>query len=111
MEIDKETFETARAGVFAAGCVVRGKAMVVRSAADGKEAAACISQFLQGAPIRNPGRPFSSRMGRVRDDEMTRFLEGTPEIERDTPAEDHEFTAESAGEQSHRPYQTILPGW
>ncbi|MFV1968086.1 MAG: FAD-dependent oxidoreductase, partial [Pirellulaceae bacterium] len=91
VDVEKETFQTARAGVFAAGCVVRGKAMVVRSAADGKEVAACIAQFLQGGPLRSPGKPFSSRIGRVRDDEMQPFLEAAGPVERETPPADDAF--------------------
>jgi NADPH-dependent glutamate synthase beta subunit-like oxidoreductase len=102
VEVNKDTFETARPGVFAAGCAVRGKAMVVRSAADGKEVAACIAQFLQGQPLRNPGKPFSSRIGRVDGDEMERFLEGAGDAKRETPPANDEFTSDAAAGQSHR---------
>ncbi len=71
---DAGTFQTAQSGVFAAGNAVRGKAMVVRSVADGKEAAAAIHSFLRSEPIVPVTRPFSSRIGKVGPDEMPEFL-------------------------------------
>jgi ferredoxin len=74
INITKGTFETNIAGVFAAGNAIRGKGLVVRSVADGKEAAAAIGQFLAGKPITPVSRPFTSRMGRVQSEEMHEFL-------------------------------------
>ena len=48
------TFETGTPGVFAGGSAIRGKTIVVRSVADGKEAAAAIDQFLCGLPVDRP---------------------------------------------------------
>jgi ferredoxin len=47
--VDKETFRTSLPGVFAAGNAIRAKGMVVRSVADGREAAAVISRQLSVA--------------------------------------------------------------
>jgi ferredoxin len=46
VQIDKETFMTARPGLFAAGGAIRAKGLVVRSVADGKEVAVAISRYL-----------------------------------------------------------------
>jgi NADPH-dependent glutamate synthase beta subunit-like oxidoreductase len=100
--INRDTFQTSREGVFAAGCVVRGNAMVVRSAADGKEVAECIGHFLRGETVRHAGKPFSSRMGRLNDDEMQQFVQAAGHAERATPEGNAEFTADSATEQAHR---------
>ena len=51
LEAKPRTHQTSLPAVFAAGSVVRGKALVVRSVADGKEAAAAIDQFLCGRPV------------------------------------------------------------
>ena len=102
LEVHRETFQTERAGLFAAGSVTRGKSMVVRSTADGKEAAACIDQYLRGDPVHTHGKPFSSRMGRVGDEELPRFLAGAGTAARETPEAESEFSAEQASEQSHR---------
>jgi ferredoxin len=100
--IDRNTFQTDCEGVFAAGCAVRGKAMVVRSAADGKEVAECIGQFLKGERVQHAGKPFSSRMGRLSDDEMQQFVEASGHVERATPEGDADFAADAAADQAHR---------
>ncbi len=76
------TFETNVKGVFAAGNATRGKGLVVRSVADGKEAAAAISQFLSGSPIEPVHRPFSSRMGKIQAEEMPEFLARAADLPR-----------------------------
>ncbi|NLF68294.1 MAG: FAD-dependent oxidoreductase [Candidatus Anammoximicrobium sp.] len=80
--IQAGTYETNVKGVFAAGTATRGKCLVVRSVADGKEAAAAISQFLTGQPIQPVQRPFSSRMGKVEPGEMTEFLARAADVPR-----------------------------
>ena len=74
IKINAGTFETDLPGVFAAGNAIRGKGMVVRSVADGKEAAAAISQFVWNKPITPVARPFSSRIGKIPAEEMPEFL-------------------------------------
>jgi ferredoxin len=74
IKINSGTFETDLPGVFAAGNAIRGKGMVVRSVADGKEAAAAISQYVRNHPITPVTRPFSSRIGKVPAEEMPEFL-------------------------------------
>ena len=54
--VDKETFQTSRPGVFAAGNAIRAKGLVVRSVADGHEAAAAIHRFLTGPGIASVGQ-------------------------------------------------------
>jgi ferredoxin len=102
LAVDRDSYQTDREGLFAAGTLIRGKAMVVRSTADGKEAAFCVSQFLAGLQPRAPGRPFSSRMGRVEDDEMSEFVAGAGSAERCTPESGGEFSCQEAGDQSDR---------
>jgi NADPH-dependent glutamate synthase beta subunit-like oxidoreductase len=74
VQVNQGTFETPLHAVFAAGNAIRGKGLVVRSVADGKEAAAAISQYLRGEAIAPVQRPFSSRMGKVSDEEMTELV-------------------------------------
>jgi ferredoxin len=98
------TFKTDRKGVFAAGNAVRGKTMVVRNVADGKEAAAAISQYLAGKEPTPAGRPFSSRIGRVGPEEMPEFLAAADPAPRlaASPAEMDGLPAEMAARQAHR---------
>ncbi len=98
------TYETNLKGVFAAGNATRGKALVVRSVADGKEAAAAISQYLAGRPITPVHRPFSSRMGKVEAGEMTEFLARAADLPRrdDTNYAVDAVSAHDAAGQAHR---------
>ncbi len=50
--------------------------MVVRSVADGKEAAVAIDQFLCGLPVTGRAEPFSTKIGRMHGDELARFAAG-----------------------------------
>jgi len=44
--VSRGTLSTNLSGVFAAGCAVRGKAIAIRSVADGRQAAVAIGQYL-----------------------------------------------------------------
>ncbi len=96
INITKGTFETSISGVFAAGNAIRGKGLVVRSVADGKEAAAATGEYLAGKAITPVSRPFTSRMGRVQSEEMDEFLSRAA----DAPRLD---TAESGAESLSLP--------
>jgi ferredoxin len=104
IQIRKDTYETNLAGVFAAGNAIRGKGMVIRSAADGKEAAASIDQYLSGRPVTGPPKPFSTRIGRLEEDELALYLAGASQAPRRDPAAgDHGgFTSPEALEQAAR---------
>ncbi len=56
--------------LFAAGNAIRGKSLVVRSVADGKEVALAIHQYLSGQPITGWPRPFSTKIGRMTHGEL-----------------------------------------
>ncbi|MHC4121648.1 MAG: FAD-dependent oxidoreductase, partial [Planctomycetota bacterium] len=72
--INPRTCETSLSGVFAGGDAVRKRRLTVRAVADGKEAAAAISQFLSGEDATGRPRPFNTHIGRLRDGEMEIFL-------------------------------------
>lgn len=102
--IDRETFATAHPGLFAAGNAIRGKGLIVRSTADGKEVAFSIHQYLTGQQIEGPPRPFSVRMGRVNDEEMHSFLAGAGDAFRREPGAgiEGEFSEAEAAQQADR---------
>jgi ferredoxin len=60
-------------GIYAAGNAVRGKALVVRSAADGKETALAIHQYLSGQPVTGCPRPFNTKIGRMTHEELVQL--------------------------------------
>jgi ferredoxin len=86
IQVDPETFLTERPGVFAAGNVVRGRALVVRSVADGKEAAVAIDQCLRGLPVTGPEKPFTTKIGRLDRRELQSFSAGSGQTPRREPA-------------------------
>ena len=101
--VDKASYQTDREAVFAAGNAVRGKAMVIRSAADGKNAATAIDQYVRGLPVEGPGRRFASRMGKVTDDELGLFLAGASDAPPPVaPSSDDGFNSTEAVQQSAR---------
>jgi ferredoxin len=103
------SFETNRAGVFAAGNAIRGKGMVVRSVADGKEAAEVISHFLSSGVVVPIERPFSSRMGKLQGAEMDEFLAGAADVPRREPG-DLELAACSSHDASQQADRCLACG-
>ena len=103
IEVDRASYQTGRVGLFAAGGAIRTKCSVVKSVADGKEAAVAIDQHLTGQTVTGPDKLFSSRMGKVTSDEVSRFLEGASEAPRRDPfADSGDFTQAAAAEQADR---------
>ena len=74
VDVGKAGFVTSREGVFAAGNAIRGKGLVVRSVADGKEVAVAIGQYLDGDTPVGVDKPFSSRIGKLTPDELGTFV-------------------------------------
>jgi NADPH-dependent glutamate synthase beta subunit-like oxidoreductase/ferredoxin len=66
-------YQTELPKVFAAGSAVRGQCLVVRSVADGKEAAVSIDQYLRGQVVTGPDKPFTTKIGRMESEELLRF--------------------------------------
>lgn len=73
LNVDKATYRTSRAGIFAAGGAVRPVKLVVRSTADGKEAAQSIDRYLDNPASKAVARPFTTKIGRVTRDELVQL--------------------------------------
>jgi ferredoxin len=101
--VEKQSYQTAIPAVFAAGNAIRTKGMVVRSVADGKEAAESIDRFLARKPVEGVARRFSSRMGKLTGEEMVEFIAGRDGVARREPlAADGGFSLAESIEQSGR---------
>ncbi|MGL6226596.1 MAG: 2Fe-2S iron-sulfur cluster-binding protein [Thermoguttaceae bacterium] len=80
--VDQGTFRTKREKLFAAGTLIRGKqAMIVRSVADGREAADEMDDYLRNGSTtgwtqssRVRSTLYSVRLGRLQPDELAVFL-------------------------------------
>jgi ferredoxin len=86
IQVDRATFQTPAAGVFAAGDAVHARRMTVRAVADGQEAAGCISQRLAGRPVSAPAKVFTTRMGHLSKEEMASMAAGASAEGRVAPA-------------------------
>jgi ferredoxin len=84
-QVDRRTFQTTAAGLFAAGDVVHHHRMAVRAVADGATAADSILQFLAGAPVTAPRRAFSTRLHEPTPEEMARLAAGASASARVSP--------------------------
>lgn len=104
IHVEHGSFRTDRPRVFAAGTAVRGKSMVVRSVADGKEVAVAIDQFLRGASVVGQVRPFTTKIGHMEGEELLRFADGAlPELRTDPKAGVREgYSSEEAVRQAGR---------
>ncbi len=98
--VDKETFQTGLEKVFAAGNAIRARGLVVRSVADGHEAALSIDRYLSGATASGQTKPFSVRMGRVEGEEMAEMVARSGQAPR--AESDQGFSLDQAVEQASR---------
>ncbi len=103
LQIVGRTYQTCLPRVFAAGNAIRGHGLAIRSAADGKEVAAVIDQFLRDMPVAGGPEPFSTRMGRLQECEAATFASGTSIADRREPSDLlMGYAAEEAVEQAER---------
>ena len=104
LQVLEDGISTARDGVFAAGLAVRGKAMIVRSAADGKEAAQFLDRYVRGAAFDSKASlrdAFTTKVGRLTREETLKLFPPKSEAPRqETPVEG--FSEEDAKRQAAR---------
>ncbi len=101
--VTARTFATSLEGVFAAGSIVAAMQVAVRAVAQGKAAAASVSQFLSGAPVTGLLDRFDSHVGPLDEGEIDAFLEGASGATRFEPHDPAAgFTAEEAVNESAR---------
>jgi NADPH-dependent glutamate synthase beta subunit-like oxidoreductase len=72
--VEGKTYQTNLPGVFAGGDAVRSRKLTVRAVADGKEAAQAIHQYLSKMPVTGPTAVFNTRIGKLREGEITKFM-------------------------------------
>jgi ferredoxin len=75
IQVNRKTFETNLPGVFAGGNALMEGKMAIRSAAHGKFISYSVDQFLRGEIISGPPQRFNSIMGKLKDGEVTEFIQ------------------------------------
>jgi hypothetical protein len=85
LKVDLATGETEVSGVFAGGSILKPAQPLVKSVGAAKEMAACVDDFLRGAPIVGLVENYNHTMGRLLDGEMEIFLSGAAPIPRVKP--------------------------
>jgi ferredoxin len=84
---DPNTCRTSVPAVFAAGAAVKPLKQLVRAMSEGRMVASCVSQFLEGKPVRRPDKPFSSLMGRLEPAELGTFVQAASPAARVSPCD------------------------
>ena len=93
------------ANVFAGGTILRGpKAMVIRSVADGREAAQVIDRFLTESVIEPIVPPFSVRIKKLKKEELDEIVPNGKPVQREEPTDagTDDFTPDEAASQAAR---------
>lgn len=76
LRVDPKTFTTSISGVFATGTIFRARTtMIVRSVADGRQAARSIDRFLHDGLPSYDDPPFSVRLGKLNSEELIAFVD------------------------------------
>ena len=83
IKVVRPEYATSRRAVFAAGGCVGSRNLMIRSVADGKEAANAIQSCLSGQALVK--KEYNHQMGRLEEQEMKLFLKQTPGHERIEP--------------------------
>jgi len=103
IKIDSKTYQTNIPGVFAGGDAVHKRKLTVRAVADGKEAAVSIGQYLSGRSVTGPVKEFNTRIGKLQNGEIEKFLTSSDKTERIEPTgEDGAFTDQQASKEAMR---------
>jgi len=74
LKADPNSCQTSVSKVFVAGAAAKPVKQLVRAMAEGRAAAECIHQYLEGKAARRPEKAFSSVMGRLEPGELRQFL-------------------------------------
>ena len=103
IKIDGKTYQTNVPGVFAGGDAVHKRKLTVRAVADGKAAAVSIGQYLSGHTVTGAVKEFNTRIGKLMDGEIEKFLICADKADRISPTEkDGAFTDQQARKEAAR---------
>jgi len=103
IKVDNKTYQTNLQDIFAGGDAVHKRKLTVRAVGDGKEAAVSISQYLSGCTVTGPVKEFNTRIGKLMDGEIEKFLTCADKAKRTSPSgKDGGFTDKQARKEATR---------
>ncbi len=103
IKVNGKTYQTNLQGIFAGGDAVHKRRLTVRAVADGKEAAVSISQYLSGCSVTGPVKEFNTRIGKLMDGEIEKFLACADKAQRTSPSgKEGGFTDQQACKEAAR---------
>ena len=111
--VDGQTYVTNRPGIFAIGTAIRKSAMVVRSVADGREAAEAIGEWLvQPSRLSASRKDFSVRIKSVQPNELEEFEKNSLQETRWEPSDagTDDYQQDMAQKQADRCYHCDCRG-
>jgi ferredoxin len=100
--INKSNFQTNVANVFAVGNVNRPARLAIRSAAQGKDVAVSILQFLKGEAVTGVTKRFNSSFGKLLQSEYSEYLKEASSDKRQITNENEGFSTEMAKKEADR---------
>lgn len=102
--VSKKAYRTSIPKVFAIGNVIRSTRLAILSAAQGKEVAFSIEQFLNGSEPTGEPKRFNSRIGRLRAKELELYMKNISREERIEPGDSNKggYTPEEAMREAAR---------
>ena len=86
IEVERHTFETSEAGLFAVGGAVRATKRSVQTIGAARQAAVAVGQYLAGAEVVGEAREFSTHIGKPLEGEMEAFMPEGSDSPRVEPA-------------------------
>ena len=102
LRVDRDTFATDQAGIFATGSVIRTQKMAVKAVAMGKETAWSVDEFLRNGEGKGTKRVFNSRFGTLRKEELSEYLKESVTGDRVQAKSVKGFTKEEAMQEAAR---------
>ena len=77
LEINRDTFEVNKDGIFACGNIIRSRRMAVTSVAQGKATANSVHQYLNNIEPQKKKRIFNSKFGKLFKEEIDEYRKET----------------------------------
>ncbi len=100
--VERLTHRSNLEGVFAIGSAIKPGRVAIRAVAHGKEAAIAMDQFQKNKPVKGDIRMFTSRFGRMYEEDHEAFMAEADDYPRIETAGDEGFTLDEVKSEAAR---------